>query len=146
MYDFFWLKEYTKFADKCVTFQLRGYSCHFPGDFLGDCYWAHHVHKSFYRIRIPSGGWTRPVLVWSRSADWVSCWCTSIFFSHQLHRHVHFLLSMCMTVVLLLEFNSLDVNVMDAVRLNKKRGKIKGQSARLQLLLNVKNMISACHH
>jgi hypothetical protein len=51
-----------------------------------------------------------------------------------------------MTVVLLLEFNSLDVNVMDAVRLNKKRGKIKGQSARLQLLLNVKNMISACHH
>ena len=114
----FCLKKYIKYANKCVTFQLQGYSCHFPGVFLGDCYWAHHVHKSFYCVIIPSGGWTCPVLVWSRSAVWVSCWCTSVFFYHQLHKHFHFLLSVCMTVVLLLEFNSsvTCVNVMDAIK------------------------------
>ena len=111
-------KKYIKNANNCVKFQLRGYSCHFPGVFLGDCYWAHHVHKSFYCVSIPSGGWTCPVLVWSRSAVWVSCWCTYVLFYHEFHRHFHFLLSMCMTVVLLLGFNLLDtcVNVMDAIK------------------------------
>jgi hypothetical protein len=33
---------------------------------------------------------------------------------------------------------------MDAV-IHKKRGSLEGQSARLQLLLNVENVISACH-
>jgi hypothetical protein len=139
------LKKYIKYANKRVTFQLRDYTFHFPGVFLGDCYWPHHVHKSFYCILIPSGGRTCPVLVWSRSAVWVSCWCTSVLFYHQLHTHFHFLLSMRMTIVLILEFNSLDicVNVMDAVT-SRKRDSLEGQSARLQVLMYVKNVISAC--
>ena len=108
VYNFSGLKKCIKYANKCVIFQLPGYSSNFPGVFLGDCYWAHHVHKSFYCVGIPSGRWTCPVLVWSRSADWVSRWCTSVLLYHQLHRQFHCLLSLCMMVVLLLEFNSLD--------------------------------------
>jgi hypothetical protein len=117
-----WFKKYVKYANKCVTFQLRGYSFHFPGVFFGDYYWAHHVHK----FSIAS--------VFCLEGVCVLFWCGAIqqfrsavgallFFFISNYTHFHFLLSKCITVALLLAFNSLGtcVNVMDAVTRRKKR-------------------------